>query len=73
MTTNFLEYHQPVFDLQEVADEAVGCTALDKVPLRGEKSLRVGRPKFLCEIGKQTCLSLLLDLVEGNGVAHGLH
>ena len=46
-------YHMlyiPVLDLYEVADEAVGCTALNKVPPGTEKRFRVGITKLFVEV-----------------------
>ena len=40
----------PVLDLYEVADEAVGCTALNKVSPGTEERLRVGITKFFVEV-----------------------
>lgn len=43
----------PVFDLQQVTDEAVSSTALDKVPLSGEEGLGGEAAVFLQEVVKQ--------------------
>ena len=60
----------PVFDSDEVADEAVGGTAMDKVLLRSEEPLRVCGTKLPAEVVEQRArVVLLLDLVEGDGVA----
>ncbi len=40
----------PVLDLYEVGDEAVGGTALDKVPLCREEDLRLMAAKLLLEV-----------------------
>ena len=87
MSTSFLGHKQPgnetkhghtptyppVLHLQEVADKAVRGAALHKVPLGREKPLRGARAKLLDKVVPQTRLPLLLDLVEGDGVAHRLH
>ena len=54
----------PVLDSDEVADEAIGCTALHKVFLSGEKSLRVSVAKLPAEVVEQRAGILLLDLVQ---------
>ena len=57
--------HVPVLDSYEVTDEAVGGTALHKVLLCSEESLRVGGSKFSAEVVQQRPgLVLFLDLVQ---------
>ena len=67
-------YYTPVFDSDEVADEAVGSTALDKVLLGREEPLRVGGAKLATEVVEERArVVLFLDLVEGDGVADWLN
>lgn len=63
----------PVFDLQQVADEAVAGTALDKVSLCGEEGLSGVATMLLQEVVEQWQLALLLHLMDGHGVHHGLN
>ena len=63
----------PIFDLNEVADEAVGSTTLNKVPLSSEKPLRVEVAKFLPEVIHESTLVLFLDLVKGDSIADQLN
>lgn len=60
----------PVLDLQQVADEAVSGTALDKVPLSSKKGLRGWSTMFLQEVVKQRELALFLHLMEGYRIYH---
>ena len=62
----------PVFNLQQVADEAVAGAALDEVLLGGEESLAVGRAELVHEVLEQRQLAVLLDLVQRHGVHHRL-
>lgn len=62
----------PVLDLQQVAHQAVAGAAAHEVPLGAEERLRVVIPVLLPEIIQQGELRLLLDLVDGDGVEHGL-
>lgn len=52
----------PVFDLQQVADEAVAGAALHEVPLSGEEGLCGEAAVFLQEVVKQRQLTLLPHL-----------
>lgn len=63
----------PVFDLQQVTDEAVPGAALDKVPLSRQEGLGGRSTVLLQEVVQQRQLALLLHLMEGNGVHHGLN
>lgn len=63
----------PVLDLQQVAHQAVTGAALHEVPLRRQEGLGVVIPVFLQEIVQQREQRLLLDLVDGHGVHHGLN
>ena len=63
----------PILHLNEVADEAIGCTAVDKVLACCQEPLRVEVTKLLPEVVHQRALALLLDLVEGDGIAHRLY
>ena len=62
----------PVFNLQQVADEAVAGAALDEVLLGGEESLAVGRAELVHEVLEQRQLAVLLDLVQRDSVHHRL-
>lgn len=62
----------PVFDLQQVTDEAVSGAALDEVPLSGQEGLGGRSSVFLQEVVEQRQLALFLHLVEGHGVHHRL-
>ena len=64
--------HQPVLDLQQVADEAVAGAALDEVPLGREEGLGGGAAMLLQEVVEQRQLAVLLHLVDGHGVHHRL-
>lgn len=62
----------PVFDLQQVTNEAVPGAALHEVPLSGQEGLGGRSAVFLQKVVQQRQLALLLHLVEGYGVHHGL-
>ena len=62
----------PVFDLQQVTDEAVPGTALDEVSLSRQEGLGGRSAVFLQEVVEQRQLTLFLHLVEGDGVHHRL-
>ena len=62
----------PVFDLQQVTDEAVPSTALYEVPLSGQEGLGGRSSVLLQKVVEQRQLALLLHLVEGHGVHHRL-
>ena len=65
--------NSPVFDLHEVAHQAVASTALDEVLLCRQELLTVGGAKLVHEVVHQRQLALLLDLVQGHGIQHGLN
>lgn len=72
--TNRMNYitGSPVLNLQKVADEAVACTALDKVALCGQKGLCCVVAVLLQEVVQQQQLALFLHLVDGHRVDNRL-
>ena len=66
------QHDVPVFDLQQVTNEAVRCAALHEVPLRSQELFTVRRTIFAHEVGEQRQLGVLLDLMQRHSVLHRL-
>lgn len=64
--------NRPVFDLHEIADQTVGRTTLNKVPLSCEELFAVWRSILIDEIAEESPLAVFLDLVERDGTDDGL-